>query len=104
MTKKEGVKKAEDGERDQSHSSSLARQKRTVCVMIQSKMRPALIMPLSIKMEHCITRNIPWSKRENVGRRTARTRTKAAVESILQELIVILAVLARGRREEQQHR
>lgn len=95
------MKEAEDGERDQSHNSSLAPQKRTVCVMIQSKMRPALIMPLSIKMEHCITRNIPWSQRENVGR---RTRTKAVVESILQELIVILAVLARGRREEQQHR
>lgn len=104
ITKKKGVKKAEDGERNQSHNPSLAPQKRTACVMIQSKMRPALIMPLSsIKMEHCITHNIPWSKRENVGRCTARTRTKAVVESILQELIVILAVLAEGRREEQQH-
>lgn len=102
--KKKGVKKAEDGERNQNHNPSLAPQKRTACVMIQSKMRPALIMPLSsIKMEHCITHNIPWSKRENVGRCTARTRTKAVVESILQELIVILAVLAEGRREEQQH-
>lgn len=98
------MKAAEDGEREKKHSPSLAQQKRTVCVMIQSKMRPALIMPLSsIKMEHCITHNIPPSKRENVGRCTARTRTKAAVESILQELIATLAALAGGRREEQQH-
>lgn len=62
-------RKRRDGERNQSRNPSLARQKRTVCVMIQSKMRPALIMPLSsIKMEHCITHNIPRSKRENVGR------------------------------------
>lgn len=62
-------------------------------------------MPLSsIKMEHCTTHNIPRSKRENVGRCAARTRTKAVVESILQELIVTLAALARGRREEEQHR
>lgn len=43
-------------------------------------------------------------QRRNVGRLAARRTTKAAAEHFLLELIAILAVLARGRPEEQHRR
>lgn len=70
-----GKKETLPAERKQNHSPT---QTRTMCVMIQSKMRPALIMLLSsIKMELCIThiifcgaieeRGPPYSMEENKG-------------------------------------
>lgn len=63
--------------------------------------------PHSVKMELCITHNIriTYSVEQcrNVGRCAAGRRTKAVVESFLQELIEILVAVAGGRRVEQHH-
>lgn len=69
----------------------------------QSKMRPALIMPLyTIKMELCIRHTTFYGVMHKCGPWYS-TRTKAVVEMFLQELIAVLVVQTRGGRGEQHH-
>lgn len=102
---KENKKKPFQPRKKKSYTAPPHPTRQELCVLWfwQSKMRPALIMPLyTIKMELCIRHTTFYGVMHKCGPWYS-TRTKAVVEMFLQELIAVLVVQTRGGRGEQHH-